>query len=128
MGVIPWEQTFGRGAKNAFRDPNVCAPLDFLSVHYYPHDGKLDDDLTILKLYDIGKPVVIEEIFPLGGSIGTTEAFIKGSRPIANGWISFYWGTTPAEYEKSRDKPNAKSIANWIRRFTAMRDEMVSSR
>ena len=125
VGLIPWEQTFGQGAKSAFRDPEVCAPLDFLSVHYYPRDGTLANDLAILHLYNIGKPLVIEEIFPLSASVDTTAAFIQQSRPYADGWLSFYWGTTAEEYEEKPANPQATLIAHWLRRFTALRAEML---
>ena len=126
VGLVPWEQTIGPGAKSAFRDPDVSAPLDFLCVHYYPRAGKLDDDLAILKLYDIGKPLVIEEIFPLWADVETTEEFIRRSRKYANGWISFYWGKTPEEYDKT---PGTKAalIGGWLRHFSALRGEMLGS-
>jgi len=124
VGVTPCEETFGPGAKSAFRDPDVSAPLDFLCVHYYPRKGKLDDDLAILKLYCLGKPLVIEELFPLQADIGTTEEFIRRSRPDADGWISFYWGKTPEEYDR---QPGTKSAltGSWLRHFSALRGEML---
>jgi hypothetical protein len=123
VGLVPWEETFGPGAKSAFRDADVSAPLDFLCVHYYPRTGKLDDDLAILKLYNIGKPLVIEEIFPLHADVETTEQFIRRSRTDANGWISFYWGKTPDEYDK---EPGIKAAltGSWLRHFSALRGEM----
>jgi hypothetical protein len=124
VGVVPWEETFGPGAKSAFRDPEVSAPLDFLCVHYYPRAGKLDDDLAILKLYDIGKPLVIEEIFPLSADVGTTEDFIRRSRMEANGWLSFYWGKTPGEYDKEPGI-TAALTGGWLRHFRALRAEML---
>ncbi|HUA68869.1 MAG TPA: cellulase family glycosylhydrolase [Candidatus Saccharimonadales bacterium] len=138
VGLVPWEEIFGPGAKSAFRDPDVSAPLDFLSIHYYPRDGKLDDDLAIFKLYDIGKPLVMEEIYPLHSSAGATEEFIRGSRKYADGWISFYWGRTPEEYDKDAkvstswdgkydDKAGIKAAAagDWLRHFCALRGEML---
>jgi hypothetical protein len=125
VGAGAWEQAFGTGIKPAFRDPDVCAPLDFLSVHIYPREEKLNEDLAILKLYDIGKPLVIEEIFPLSSGIETTEIFIKRSRTKADGWISFYWGTTPEEYDKKQGEANAALMARWLRHFTALRGEML---
>jgi hypothetical protein len=126
VGIIPWEETFGPGAKSAFRDPEVSAPLDFLCVHYYPRSGKLDDDLAILKLYDTGKPLVIEEIFPLSADAETTEEFIRQSGNIANGWLSFYWGKTPGEYDKEPGI-QASVTGNWLRHFYALRGEMTAS-
>jgi hypothetical protein len=124
VGLVPWEETFGPGAKSAFRDPDVSAPLDFLSVHYYPRSAKLRDDLAILKLYCLGKPLVIEEVFPLQADIGTTEQFIRRSRPDADGWISFFWGKTPEEYDK---EPGIKAAltGSWLRHFSALRGEML---
>jgi hypothetical protein len=124
VGLVPWEETFGPGAKSAFRDPSVSAMLDFLCVHYYPRQGKVDDDLAILKLYDIGKPLVIEEIYPLSADIGTTEGFIRWSRTDANGWISFYWGKTPDEYDKDPGI-QASTTGNWLRHFCVLRGEML---
>jgi hypothetical protein len=125
VGLVPWEETFGPAAKSAFRDPDVSAALDFLCVHYYPRKGKLDDDLALLKLYDIGKPLVIEEIFPLQADVGTTEDFIRRSRTVADGWITFYWGKTPEGYDK---EPGIKAAltGNWLRHFNALRGEMLS--
>ncbi len=124
VGLVPWEETFGPGAKSAFRDPDVCAQLDFLSVHYYPRQGKLDEDLAILKGYDIGKPLVIEEIFPLSADSEATDDFIRHSWKYADGWISFYWGTTPEEYDKM---PGVKAAVDgsWLRHFIALRGEML---
>jgi hypothetical protein len=124
VGLVPWEVTFGPGAKSAFRDPEVSAPLDFLCVHYFPRGGKLGDDLAILKLYDIGKPLVIEEIFPLSADVGTTEKFIRQSRTAADGWLSFYWGKTAEEYDK---EPGIKAAlaGTWLRHFCALRGEMA---
>ena len=124
VGLACWEETFGPGAKSAFQYPDVSAALDFLCVHYFPREGKFDDDLTLLKLYDIGKPLVIEEIFPLSAGVGTTEEFIRRSRMDADGWISFYWGTTPEEYDR-QPGVQAALTGKWLRQFCALREEML---
>lgn len=126
VGLACWEQTFGPGARSAFCDPDASAGLDFLSVHYYPRQGKLDEDLAILKHYDTGKPQVIEEIFPLSGDVETTAEFIRRSRTDVNGWISFYWGKTPEEYDKDPGV-RAALTGGWLRHFCALRGEMLGS-
>jgi hypothetical protein len=125
VGLAAWEQTFGPGARSAFCDSDVSAPLDFLSVHFYPRQGKLNDDLAILKFYDVGKPLVIEEIFPLSADVETTEEFIRRSRVDADGWISFYWGMTSEEYDKEQGI-KAALTGGWLRHFCALRGEMLS--
>ena len=118
VGVIPWAQVF-KGAKPLFYSPEVGGPLDFVSIHLYPKKDKLDDDLAALKVYEVGKPLVIEEIFPLSAGFEQTETFIERSREYVDGWISFYWGKTIDEYEKKGDMP-AAIVGAWLKRFRAL--------
>lgn len=116
VGVIPWAHVF-KGAKPLFYAPEVGQPLDFVSVHFYPKKGEVDKALEALRVYEVGKPLVIEEIFPLSSSIEEVDAFIEGSREHADGWISFYWGKSIEESEKQGDIPGAM-IAAWLRYFS----------
>jgi len=72
----------------------VAPELDFISVHIYPEKEKVDEAIKTLKQFAIGKPVVIEETFPLTCSTPDLEAFLKQSRGIAHGWIGHYEGQT----------------------------------
>ncbi len=103
-------------AKPLFYSREVAEKLDFASVHFYPDSGKVDWALTALAAYDIGKPLVIEEMFPLKCSVGELEAFIDGSREIADGWIGFYWGKTLDEYRGSKELSDAIT-AGWLEIF-----------
>lgn len=115
VGVIPWALTF-KGAKPLFYSPEVGGPLDFVSVHFYPRKGEVDGALKALEVYEIGKPLVIEETFPLRCSIQELEQFIDGSRKHADGWVSFYWGKTIEENERQGNLKGAV-IARWLRCF-----------
>lgn len=118
VGVIPWAQVF-KGAKPLFYAPEVCGPLDFVSVHFYPKAGALEESLAALKVYEVGKPLVIEEIFPLGAGIDETVAFIDRSRGHVDGWVSFYWGKTIDENKRKGDVAGAL-VAGWLERFGSM--------
>ncbi len=122
VGVIPWVFVFG-GGEPLFYSPEVSGPLDFAAVHFYPETGKIDEALTALKKYDIGKPLIIEEMFPLKADIASIEDFVTRSSEHADGWVSFYWGT-PAETLLTKDKPTiAESITGtWLAKFTSMSD------
>ena len=113
VGVIPWAQVF-KGAKPLFYAPEVGGPLDFASVHFYPKKGELAGSLEALAVYEVGKPLVIEEIFPLATGIEETGAFIEGSRKHVDGWISFYWGATIEENQAKGDLAGA-IMAEWLR-------------
>ena len=124
VGVIPWVRTFP-GAKPLFYSPEAGGPLDFVSVHFYPGRDQPGKDLADLKVYEVGKPLVIEEIFPLQAGIEQTAAFIQQSRPPADGWMSFYWGTTAEEYEEEGGLKGAL-IGGWLRRFPELRRDLDS--
>lgn len=115
VGVIPWALVFP-GAKPLFYAKEVSENLDFASVHFYPEKGKIDQALTALAVYDIGKPLVIEEMFPLKCSAEELGTFIDGSRQIAEGWIGFYWGKTPDEVRRSNTISDAMTLG-WLELF-----------
>ncbi len=123
LGVIPWAQVF-KGAQPLFYAPEVCGPLDFVSVHFYPKSGKLEEDLAALQVYEIGKPLVIEEIFPLSANYEETEAFIARSRTHVDGWVSFYWGSTIEENQQSGELKGAL-VAGWLERFQQLATQPV---
>jgi len=115
VGVIPWALTF-RGAKPLFYSPEVRAPLDFVSVHFYPRKNKVADALEALRVYEVGKPLVIEEMFPLRCGIDELEEFVQKSRDHVDGWISFYWGQTIEDYRR-KDDLRSSLVASWLERF-----------
>lgn len=113
VGVIPWAHVF-TGAKPLFYAPTVCGPLDFVSVHFYPKAGEVQKALDAFDVYKVGKPIVVEEFFPLACSLEEAAEFIEKSK--ANGFVSFYWGKTIAEYEQVGDIQSA-IIAKWLTYF-----------
>ncbi len=115
VGVIPWALVFP-GARPLFYSKEVSENLDFASVHFYPEKGKIAQALTALAVYDVGKPLVVEEMFPLKCSAEELGAFIEGSRKIAEGWIGFYWGRTPDEYRRSNTISDALTLG-WLELF-----------
>ena len=123
VGVIPWALPFPK-AKPLFYSPSVCAMLDFVSVHFYPKTGEVDRALEALAVYAIGKPLVIEEIFPLSCSADDVLEFIDRSKPIADGWVSFYWGKTAEEYAQEEGLPAAIK-SEWLTRFRGKGAEVL---
>jgi aryl-phospho-beta-D-glucosidase BglC (GH1 family) len=115
VGVIPWVLTFPQ-AKPLFYSKDVAEHLDFTSVHFYPETGKIDEAVTALAAYNIGKPIVVEETFPLKCSPAELDEFIQKSRTLAAGWIGFYWGKTPDEYRQSNTIPDALTLG-WLELF-----------
>lgn len=113
VGVIPWSHVFP-GAKPIFYAPAPARHLDFVSVHIYPKAGEVQKALDALKVYRIGKPLVVEEFFPLSCSIEEAEEFISKSE--IDGIVSFYWGKTIEQYANDGDIKGA-IISKWLAAF-----------
>jgi hypothetical protein len=117
IGLLPFDQkTFGESGFSA----NAIAPeVDFLCTHLYPQSKKLDESLRTLKSFQVGKPVVIEEIYPIGCTSEELKQFIEMTRGDAAGWISFYWGQTIDQLKRSKKIGDAIE-AKWLETFNEM--------
>jgi hypothetical protein len=104
--------------ESGFVPEKVGEMLDFIAVHIYPHSNALKDDLKLLNDFRIGKPLVIEEIYPLRCSVKEATEFIDASKPYVNGWISFYWGETAEELRASA-RPDRQKQLDWLQQFEA---------
>ncbi len=104
VGLVPWSLE-RPGLTSGFVPERIAGDLDFISVHVYPEAGKVDEAIETVKGFGAaGKPVLIEEMFPLKCGADELSRFIDRSRPHAAGWIGFYWGTTPEEYRSAKAK------------------------
>jgi hypothetical protein len=124
VGEIPWNMTFP-GAKPPFSGPEVGQNLDFVSVHFYPKKGEVPKALAALAAYDLGKPLLIEEMFPLACGVEELERFIDGSRPLADGWVGFYWGQTIADYARAQPSISGSITKSWLEFFAKRAAEMT---
>lgn len=115
VGLVDWSLD-RPGLTSGFVPDKIAADLDFLCVHLYPKTGKVDEALQTLKGFAIGKPVLIEETFPLQCSIADFKQFIDKSTPTAAGWIGFYWGKTADEYRKGTTLQDALML-QWLEFF-----------
>lgn len=98
VGVIPWAHVWPN-AEPLFYSPEAGRHLDFVSIHMYPRSDEIEKAIDAVAVYDLDKPLVIEEIFPLACSLEELDAFIDGTEERVDGWISHYFGHTIAEHE-----------------------------
>jgi hypothetical protein len=115
VGLVDWSLD-RKGLTSGFVPGKVAGDLDFVSVHLYPRKGKVDEALKTLAGFAVGKPVLIEETFPLGCSSKELEEFIEGSREHAAGWLGFYWGKPPEELRRSKRISDALTLG-WLELF-----------
>lgn len=119
VGLVPWSLD-KPGLNSGFSPKEIASELDFVSVHIYPQKGRVNEAVETLKGFAVGKPVVIEETFPLNCSIQELSEFVDQSRETASGWIGFYWGKTPEEYRKS-DAIGDRLTLDWLEFFKSHR-------
>jgi hypothetical protein len=115
VGLVDW--SLDRPGLTSGFVPKVIAPeLDFVCVHLYPETGKLDEAMETLKGFSVGKPVVIEETFPLKCSMGEFSRFIEQADDHAAGWIGFYWGRSPEELRQGTTLQDSV-VLGWLEFF-----------
>jgi len=117
VGLVPWSLN-RPGLTSGFDPTLVAGELDFIAVHLYPESGKPAEALDTLRGFDVGKPIIIEETFPLKCSPQELGEFIAASRGLAHGWIGFYWGQTAEEYAAQQTIP-AAIVGQWLEWFAA---------
>ena len=115
VGLVDWSLD-RPGLTSGFVPAKVAGALDFVSVHLYPEKGKVAAALETLSGFAVGKPVVIEETFPLKCPLPEFEGFLDESRKTAAGWIGFYWGKTPEECRRSLQIADALMLG-WLETF-----------
>ncbi len=115
-GLVDWSLD-RKGLTSGFIPAKIAGGLDFLSVHLYPEKGKVKEALeTLAGFAAAGKPVLVEETFPLKCTLAELDDFLSASRKHAAGHLGFYWGKPPDELRKSKALADALMLA-WLDYF-----------
>ena len=127
VGLLPWSREWKY--LSGFLPEAVAPKLDFLSVHIYPDSKKPGEELECLRLFAVGKPVVIEETFPLSCSAADLESFLRASRQYACGWLGHYDGHSLAELDalqKAGKLTLPQSVYQaWMQLFARLKPEFA---
>ena len=102
VGLI-WIDNANPEAWSGFPPKEIAPEVDFLAVHVYPDRGKVNVALDSLARYKAGKPVLVEETFPMKCSPLEWREFLEKSRGLAQGWLGQYWSLSPADIRGSAD-------------------------
>ncbi|CAN5155158.1 cellulase family glycosylhydrolase [soil metagenome] len=115
VGLVDWSLD-RPGLTSGFVPGKIADDLDFICVHLYPEKGKVEDAIKTLKGFDVGKPIVIEETFPMKCSMVEFAQFIEQSEKHVAGVIGFYWGQTPDELRGSKKLADVLTLG-WLEFF-----------
>ena len=126
VGLLDWSSD-RPGSLSGFLPEVVSPEVDFVSVHIYPEKGKVEELVRAFKSFAVGKPVLVEEMFPLRCSAQELEQFIDESKDTAAGWLGFYWGKPPEELRKSKTIVDALTLG-WLEMFQRKAAEIGAPR
>jgi len=119
MGMLPFPGAYKAAAEQ----------LDFVSPHLYPKTGKVDDEIHLLKQFNLGKPMVIGETFPFSCGVDDERSFLLNSRAIANGWIGHWPDKSPimlSELKKSGKATAHDAVwLSWVELFREIGPQMT---
>ncbi|MFO0914133.1 MAG: cellulase family glycosylhydrolase [Pirellulales bacterium] len=118
VGLVDWSLD-RPGLTSGFQPDKLADEIDFVSVHLYPETGKMTEAMETLNGFRVGKPVVVEETFPLRCRPDELVDFIRQSKGQTSGWISFYWGQTREELAPS-NKIGDVLLRDWLDQFPAL--------
>jgi hypothetical protein len=126
VGLVHWSLDIPGVMSSGFAPEKIADTLDFICVHLYPGKEKEKDPIETLTAFaKPGKPVVVEETFPLWSSLEDFDRFIDASRPLVAGWIGFYWGKSPEELRESQSIHDMIML-RWLEYFERKRPDLGS--
>ncbi len=114
VGLLPNSGEVDGGS--GFEPARVADDLDFICVHLYPKSGELAQARGTLRKFRIGKPLIVEETFPMNCKGEELVQFMRDTRSEVGGWISFYWGRTPDELTDGKTIGEAIT-RDWLKLF-----------
>lgn len=90
IGLVDWSLPGIEPQRSGF-DPAVIAPLlDFVCAHVYPSHGKVDTAVRTVRQFCLGKPLLLDETFPLRCPVEEIDAFLSAVQPLIAGFLGFY--------------------------------------
>jgi len=124
VGMI-WVTTLNPELWAGFPPREIAPEVDFLAVHVYPEKGKVNVAIDSLRRYQVGKPIVVEETFPMNCSPAEWRDFLELSRGIAQGWLGHYWSLSPQDLEGLEGR-GPRTAARTVRGHAASESESLS--
>lgn len=128
IGLLPPTRQLGHFS--GFHPAQVGPEIDFVSVHLYPETGKVEEALAMLRDFQVGKPLVIEETFPLSCPVSDLEQFLLRSREAATGWLGHYEGESLETLTRLRRAQKLTPVQalwlGWLELFQRLDPTLIS--
>lgn len=90
IGLVDWSIEGIEPQSSGFIPEHFAPLLDFMCVHVYPEYHNVDKAVTTVKRFCLGKPLLLDETFPLKCSVTEIDHFITQIKPLVCGFMGFY--------------------------------------
>lgn len=106
IGLVDWSLE-GMDQHSGFTPHEMLPLLDFLCAHVYPADGEVAVAVETVRRFCLGKPLVLDETFPLRCDVQQIDQFLTAVRELASGFMGFYTDqvaepVTPHHHERNQ--------------------------
>lgn len=90
IGLVDWSIEGIEPQSSGFIPEQIAPLLDFVCAHVYPEYHKVSQAVETVKRFCLGKPLLLDETFPLKCSVAEIDAFITAVHPFVCGFMGFY--------------------------------------
>jgi hypothetical protein len=90
IGLVDWSLEGVEAQSSGFIPERIAPLLDFICAHVYPEYGKVPLAVKTVQRFCLGKPLLLDETFPLRCSVSEIDEFIRAVHPLACGFMGFY--------------------------------------
>jgi hypothetical protein len=119
IGLVDWSLPHCKPSSGFV--PEYIAPLlDFVCLHIYPESGKVNEAVDVVKQFCLGKPLLIDESFPLKCEMKEFDRFLTAIQPMVNGVLGFYTDQV-AEPRTDHHHIRNRAMHDWLQIFAQQR-------
>lgn len=119
IGLVDWSLPHCKPS-SGFVPQDIAPLLDFVCLHIYPDSGAIDDAVQVVQQFRLGKPLLIDESFPLRCSNDEFDSFLTAIQPLVNGVLGFYTDQVAEPHTPHHHLRN-NAMQGWLQLFARQR-------
>lgn len=119
IGLVDWSLPHCKPS-SGFVPQDIAPLLDFVCLHIYPDSGNVAGAVSVVEQFRLGKPLLVDESFPLRCSNEEFDSFLSAIRPLVNGLLGFYTAQVAAPQTEHHHVRN-RAMREWLQVFAAQR-------
>lgn len=119
IGLVDWSLPHCKPS-SGFAPEEIAPLLDFVCLHIYPESGHIASAVAVVEQFRLGKPLLVDESFPLRCSAEEFDGFLGAIRPLVNGLLGFYTDQVAVPLTEHHHLRN-RTMREWLHVFSRQR-------